>query len=78
MNDAPGVLGNIEEIAAGLKPLPALAQYAEVIGVGVVVVALTYLSLVIGELVPKRLALTRSETIAGLVAVPMAWLAKLA
>ncbi len=47
-----GAFGGItvaEQIAAVLKPLPALAQYAAAIGVGVVVVALTYLSLVIAS-----------------------------
>src|SRR5512137_2403952 len=41
------------EIAELLAPWPALAPYAGAIGMGVVVVALTFLSLVIGELVPK-------------------------
>lgn len=75
-----GAFGGItiaEEIAAGLKPLPALAQYAEVIGVGVVVVALTYLSLVIGELVPKRLALAHPEVIASRMARPVELLSRL-
>ena len=66
-----------EEIAAALKPLPALTQYAEAIGVGVVVVALTYLSLVIGELVPKRLALARPEVIASRMARPVELLSRL-
>lgn len=69
-----GAFGGItiaEEIAAALKPLPALAAYAEAIGVGLVVVALTYLSLVIGELVPKRLALARPEVIASRMARPV-------
>jgi len=48
-----------EQIAAALEPHSTLAPYAEAIGLGVVVVALTYLSLIIGELVPKRLALAR-------------------
>lgn len=75
-----GAFGGItiaEEIAAALQPLPALAQYAEAIGVGVVVVALTYLSLVIGELVPKRLALARPEVIASRMARPMELLSRL-
>lgn len=69
-----GAFGGItiaEEIAAALQPLPVLGQYAEAIGVGVVVVALTYLSLVIGELVPKRFALAQPEIIACRMARPM-------
>ena len=75
-----GAFGGItiaEEIAAVFKPLPGLAQYAEAIGVGVVVVALTYLSLVIGELVPKRMALARPEVIASRMARPMDFLSRL-
>jgi putative hemolysin len=75
-----GAFGGItiaEEIAAVLKPLPALTTYAEAIGVGVVVVALTYLSLVIGELVPKRLALARPEVIASRMARPVELLSRL-
>jgi len=75
-----GTFGGItiaEEIAAVLKPFPALTTYAEAIGVGVVVVALTYLSLVIGELVPKRLALAHPEVIASRMARPVELLSRL-
>lgn len=76
-----GAFGGItfaEHIAAALEPIPVLAPYAEAIGVVVVVVALTYLSLVIGELVPKRLALSRPEVIASFMARPMDLLSRLA
>jgi len=52
--------------------------YADSVGKGAAVALITYLTLIFGELVPKRLALTRPESIAGLVAVPMGWLARLA
>jgi putative hemolysin len=74
-----GAFGGItiaEQIAAALKPLPALTQYAEAIGVGVVVVSLTFLSLVIGELVPKRLALANPELIASRMARPVDFLSR--
>ena len=45
-------------------------------GFGVVIVATTYLSLVIGELVPKQFALRAPETIAAVMARPMWWLAR--
>ncbi len=57
--------------------IPASAPYAPKIGIGVAVALITYLTLIFGELVPKRLAITRPETIAGFVAVPMGWLAKI-
>ncbi|HET9533453.1 MAG TPA: hemolysin family protein, partial [Blastocatellia bacterium] len=60
-----------EQIAAYIDDVPALARYSEAIGVGIVVLAITYLSLVLGELVPKRLALNRAEEIASAMARPM-------
>ncbi len=66
------------EIAKQLVAWPPLAPYAEAIGMGVVVVTLTFLSLVIGELVPKRLALSNPERIASLMARPLDALSRLA
>jgi len=54
---------------------PGIAHYSEAISTGVVVVGLTYLSLIIGELVPKRMALIFPETIAGFVSRPLSFLA---
>ncbi|QOR39016.1 HlyC/CorC family transporter [Billgrantia diversa] len=54
--------------------LPALgipAQLAEPLGIGGVVVAITYLSLIIGELVPKQIALADPESVASRVAPAM-------
>jgi putative hemolysin len=50
---------------------------AEITATGMVVVSITFLSIVFGELVPKRLGLQYPETIARLVARPMEWLALL-
>ncbi len=61
----------IHEIAPGFA-------YAGGVGKTVAVALITFLTLIFGELVPKRLAITRSEDIAGLVALPMGWLAKIA
>jgi putative hemolysin len=47
------------------------------IGFAAVIVLVTYLSLVIGELVPKQFALRSPERIAVLMAVPMLWIARL-
>jgi len=65
------------EFDAVLEGMPALAQYSELIATGVVVVVLTYLSLIVGELVPKRLALAFPESIAGMVARPLTLMATL-
>lgn len=64
-------------IAAALMAVPLLAPYSTTIGIAIVVVVITYLSLVLGELVPKRLALTAPERIAARVAGPMTILAKI-
>ncbi len=69
-----GALGGAtiaEQLGARLSAIPALADYGEAIGVGIVVLGITYLSLVIGELVPKRLALNNPERIASVIARPM-------
>ncbi|WNH51592.1 hemolysin family protein [Stenotrophomonas oahuensis] len=67
-----------EAIAVWIRDLMPGFGYAELVGKGLAVTLITFVTLIFGELVPKRLALTRSEDIAGLVALPMSWLAKLA
>ena len=67
-----------EQLAAQIAVVPALAPYAEGIGLGVVVIAITYFSLIIGELVPKRIALNNPEKIAALVSRPMSLLSRIA
>jgi putative hemolysin len=67
-----------EQIAAALKDYPLLAPYGEAIGIGVVVLGITFCSLILGELVPKRIGLNNPERIARLMAGPMnrlAWVA---
>lgn len=60
-----------------LDLVPPLRPYSEPLSIGIVVTLITYLSLVIGELAPKRIALNNPEKIACNVAKPMSWLAKL-
>lgn len=67
-----------ETLAAYLAQYPALEPYSEAIGVGIVVTVITYFSLVIGELVPKRLALNNAERIATSVAPLMQFVSMLA
>jgi putative hemolysin len=66
-------------IARWIKTLlPGTAVYADSIGIGTAVAIITFLTLILGELVPKRLAIMQPEKIAGHVALPMSWLARLA
>jgi putative hemolysin len=65
-------------LAVYVKLVPLLAPYSEPISFGIVVLIITYLSLIVGELVPKRLALNNPERIASIVAIPMQALAAIA
>lgn len=59
----------------GLETVPALRPYSEVISTTVVVLAIAYLSLIFGELVPKRVALIFPEKLASRVASPLSMIA---
>jgi putative hemolysin len=59
-----------------LEKFPALANYSEIISILVGVLPITYLSLVLGELVPKRLALRNPEGVSSAVASPMLFFSK--
>ncbi len=65
-------------VARQLDRIPALAPYSDIISILLVVGLVTYLSLVVGELVPKRLALQNPERLATLVAPPMTLLSRVA
>ena len=54
------------ELAGWIGQVSSLASYADKIAFGIVVAGITYFSLVLGELVPKRIALTRPERFASL------------
>ena len=56
----------------GLKP-----ETAHTVGFGLVIVLTTYVSLLIGEIVPKQIALRSPEPIAVVMSRPMKWLAKI-
>lgn len=60
------------------QTFPAIDHYANAIAIGTVVVTITFLSLILGELVPKRLALSRPEAIATSLARGMTLLSRLA
>lgn len=75
-----GVFGG-ERIAQRLAPVIAkvslLAPYSQPVALTLVVLVITFLSLVIGELVPKRIGMHRPERIARLVAGPMTGLSRI-
>ena len=75
---ALGGAAAIEFLKPRLETLPELAPWAHALAIALVVLPITYLSLVIGELVPKSLALISRENMAVRVAFPIHWLSKAA
>jgi putative hemolysin len=65
-------------LAPWIEPLPILGAWSTTIAYGSVIAFLTYLSLVIGELIPKRFAMMWPEGISARMAAPMATLSFLA
>lgn len=60
-----------DDVLEFLKRFPAISAYSGAIATTVIVILVTYLSLVLGELVPKRIGLSNPERIAKSVAAPM-------
>jgi putative hemolysin len=66
-----------DPLTAWLAGFSFVEPYARAFALTLVVVGLTYFSVVVGELVPKRLGLLAPETIAALIATPMNVLARM-
>ncbi len=64
-------------LAALLKSWPPIAGYANSLAFGIVVVLITTLTLLVGELIPKRLALHQPERIAAAISGPMMFISRL-
>lgn len=60
-----------ENMELYFKTIPVLENYSKFISIGIVVIATTSLSIILGELVPKRIALTNPELIASFVIFPV-------
>ncbi len=60
-----------DELSLTLQRFPLIAPYSYAVSIALVVLGITYLSLVIGELVPKRIALSSPESVASAMAAPM-------
>ncbi|WP_217604065.1 hemolysin family protein [Chitinophaga sp. GbtcB8] len=65
------------DLVAFVGQMDLLRPYASGIATGIIVIVITYFSLVLGELVPKRLGMARPEAIAKAVARPMSWVSKI-
>lgn len=66
-----------DEMARLVAALPVIGPYHREVGMALAVATVAYLSLVIGALVPKRLARRNPETIAAAAALPLSWFSKI-
>ena len=71
-----GGAGISQVVATSLRDVRWIGEYAEPVAFGLVVSAITYFSLILGELVPKQLALGNPERIAAIMARPMRAIAR--
>ncbi len=78
LSGAIGESALADPLGVWLSQFALFAPYARPISFTLVVVALTYFSVVVGELVPKRLGLLAPESIAALIATPMNVLSRIA
>lgn len=72
-----GVLSGISlkpYLVSYISGFPQLSNYSDGISITIIVVVVTYFTLVIGELVPKRLGILRPEAVARQMAFPMTWM----
>lgn len=60
------------------RHIPLIAPWASGIALTIVIIGITFLSIIIGELVPKRIGQMYAETIAGLISRPMGFLSWIA
>jgi putative hemolysin len=67
-----------EDLAVVFETFGWPADYAWETAFALVMIVVTYLSLILGELVPKRVAMAHAETIAEFVAIPMHWISRVA
>lgn len=77
LNGAIGESALAGTVRGWFEQFPVLLPYADEMAFGVIVIALTYVSLILGELVPKRIALMAPERIAAIIATPMQALARI-
>jgi len=66
------------DVKTFVESIAILKPYAEPVAIGFVVIALTFFSMVLGELLPKRIGLNHPEAIAKTMALPMKMIANVA
>jgi putative hemolysin len=76
-----GIVGEAafaEPLRLWLENLGLVHKWADIVSIALVVIVVTYFSIVLGELVPKRLGQINPESVARVVARPIRWMAALA
>lgn len=76
-NGAFGEASLVAKLSPQLATIPAIAEYAREFALGIVVIGITFASLIFGELVPKRIAMQHPEAVASFLSVPMQGLSTL-
>ncbi|WP_194722755.1 hemolysin family protein [Noviherbaspirillum malthae] len=76
-NGAFGEASLVERLTPHIAGIPVVAEYAREIALGIVVIGITFASIVLGELVPKRVAMLYPEAVATVIATPMQWLSRI-
>ena len=75
-NGAFGEASLVADLTPEIAVVPFIGAYAREIALGIVVLSITFASIILGELVPKRIALLYPETVAMIVSGPMQWLSR--
>ncbi len=74
-NGAFGEASLVQRLAPALEPMLGTASYQ--VALAIVVIGITFASLIFGELVPKRIAMQYPERVATLIAIPMSFLSRI-
>ena len=75
-NGAFGEASLVAQLVPQFQAIPMLAPYAYQAALGLVVVCITFASIILGELVPKRIAMAYPEAVATLIAPPLRLLSR--
>ncbi|MFZ4529943.1 MAG: hemolysin family protein [Undibacterium curvum] len=75
-NGAFGEASLVAQLSPKLEAMPVIGGFAREVALGIIVVGITFSSLILGELLPKRIAMQYPETVASLIAKPMQWLSR--
>jgi putative hemolysin len=76
-NGAFGEASLVDRLTPHFVSMPVVGAYAHEVALAIVVVGITFSSLILGELVPKRIAMQYPEVTASILAAPMLWLSRL-